>query len=62
MRDTEQYCPSCAAIVACEQPPCPDGHDECPEWICTLCGTALLAGVLDPCDDTTRRRSAYRAA
>lgn len=62
MRDTEQYCPSCAALVACEQPPCQDGHDDCPEWVCTLCGAAFLAGVLDPPHDTARSGPAHRAA
>jgi hypothetical protein len=23
-----------------EVPPCPDGHDECPELVCTRCGAA----------------------
>ncbi|MGH3097099.1 MAG: hypothetical protein ACRDMV_14020 [Streptosporangiales bacterium] len=52
MHDAERYCPSCAAVVAFEQPPCPDGHDECPELACTLCGTAVFAGVAVPLDPT----------
>lgn len=47
----ERYCPSCAAVVAFEQPPCAEDHEECPEWACTLCGVALLAGVLEPPGD-----------
>lgn len=49
MCDTERYCPSCATVVTFEQPPCPDHHDDCPELACTLCGTAMFAGIaLDP--------------
>jgi hypothetical protein len=25
-----------------EVPPCEDGHDDCPELICTGCGTAVV--------------------
>lgn len=45
MHDTERYCPSCAAVVKFEQPPCPDDHEECPELACTLCGAAVFAGI-----------------
>lgn len=41
----ERYCPSCVAVVVFEQPPCLDGHEECPDLACTLCGTVLFAGV-----------------
>lgn len=46
MTQPERFCPSCATVVAFEQPPCPDGHDECPDQACTLCGTALFTGVV----------------
>jgi hypothetical protein len=42
----EMLCPECAELVAFEQPPCVDGHGaDCPEWVCVVCGTALLIGV-----------------
>ena len=43
-------CPECRGDRLFEQPhgiggSCPDTPDgECPEWACTECGTALLAG------------------
>lgn len=42
----ELYCDSCAAVREFEQPPCVDQHDpECPEWVCTGCGGALVTTV-----------------
>jgi hypothetical protein len=42
----ELYCSDCADLEAFEQPPCVDGHGaDCPEWLCSICGTALLIGV-----------------
>ena len=42
-------CPTCGEDTDFEQPPCTDGHTtdggECPEWVCTECGTALLGGT-----------------
>lgn len=52
MYDAERYCPSCAAVVTFEQPPCPDDHDECPELACTLCGAAVFAAVAGDLDPT----------
>ncbi|HEX6498446.1 MAG TPA: hypothetical protein VF054_05370 [Micromonosporaceae bacterium] len=40
----ELPCATCATITLFEQPPCLDGHDECPEWVCVRCGEALLVG------------------
>lgn len=37
-------CPTCRDERPFEQPPCPDGHHDCPEWVCTDCGAALLVG------------------
>ena len=48
MTQPERYCPSCATVVAFEQPPCPDGHEECPDLACTLCGTVLTVGAVRP--------------
>jgi len=41
-----RYCPGCRAERVVEQPPCPDGHLECPEWACVECGTAIVYGWL----------------
>jgi hypothetical protein len=45
MRD----CPECGEDRLFEQPhpaDCPDTVDgECPEWACTVCGTALITAV-----------------
>jgi len=41
-----RYCPGCRADRVVEQPPCLDGHDECPEWACTECGLAIVFGWL----------------
>jgi hypothetical protein len=47
-RTSEWPCPDCGEDRLFVQPPCADGHTdeggECPEWVCTECGTALLAG------------------
>jgi hypothetical protein len=63
-----RYCPGCRASRVVEQPPCLDGHEDCPEWACTECGLGIVYGWLDA--DTaaaagaassaaaTRRRSA----
>ncbi|KAB2349605.1 hypothetical protein [Actinomadura rudentiformis] len=40
------YCSTCGDERLFEQPPCEDGHGaECPERICTECGTAMLIGL-----------------
>ncbi len=42
-------CVLCGQETLFEQPPCADGHTEdggeCPEWVCTDCGSALLLGA-----------------
>jgi hypothetical protein len=43
-----RHCPTCAQEQLFEQPPCSDGHTDCPEWMCVVCGFALFIGVLDP--------------
>jgi hypothetical protein len=36
------YCATCLADTLFERPPCIDGHeDDCPDWACTACGTAV---------------------
>jgi hypothetical protein len=42
-----RYCPGCRDERVVEQPPCLDGHEECPEWACTECGLAIVFGWLD---------------
>ena len=40
MRERELRCVICNGEMVFEVPPCPDGHDECPELVCTGCGAA----------------------
>jgi hypothetical protein len=48
---TTRYCHDCGRDQAFDQPhegmeSCPDSPDgECPEWVCTGCGAALVTGV-----------------
>jgi hypothetical protein len=43
----EAPCPVCAKSVPVEAPECIDGHGrDCPERLCTLCGSALLVHPL----------------
>jgi transposase-like protein len=57
---TTMQCPVCQDERVVEQPPCADEHADCPEWLCTDCGAALLIGVIQP--DAARRRSTHSAA
>jgi hypothetical protein len=41
---TRIYCPTCRDQRPVEQPPCVDGHADCPEWICLDCDTVIVAG------------------
>jgi hypothetical protein len=42
---TVRFCPDCGGDAEFERPPCEDGHGaECPEWLCTGCGSAVLIG------------------
>jgi hypothetical protein len=53
-----RYCPGCRAERVVEQPPCADGHEDCPEWACTECGLAIVYGWLDvDALDVTRPRA-----
>jgi hypothetical protein len=40
--ERELRCVICDGEMLFEVPPCPDGHDECPELVCTRCGAAEL--------------------
>lgn len=43
MRSEFRHCGSCGGEQRFETPPCVDGHGaDCPERVCTRCGTALL--------------------
>lgn len=42
MQDRELRCAICDRDMTFEVPPCTDGHDECPELLCTRCGAAEL--------------------
>jgi hypothetical protein len=43
--ETLVHCPTCVRYRPVEPPPCADGHGaDCPERLCTACGTALLVG------------------
>ncbi len=48
------FCPTCDQDVPLEAPPCPDGHDDCPDRACVSCGAAM---VVDPPLTASRRRS-----
>jgi hypothetical protein len=45
-RTMTKHCPGCRAERVVEQPPCLDGHEDCPEWVCTECATAIVFGWL----------------
>jgi hypothetical protein len=47
----EIYCAVCGDEMLFEQPPCADGHDDCPEWVCVACGTAIFGGVAPAASD-----------
>ena len=55
-------CPTCADEREFVQPPCVDGHteagDECPEWACADCGTAVFAAVAVAGPTALARRAA----
>lgn len=36
------YCPTCRHDSLIEAPPCPDGHESCPDRACLECGTAFV--------------------
>ncbi|SCL16404.1 hypothetical protein GA0070616_1009 [Micromonospora nigra] len=43
MSERELHCDTCEGVQPFEAPPCVDDHGaDCPELICTRCGTAVL--------------------
>ncbi len=55
-------CPPCGEITEYVQPPCTDGHtddgDDCPEWSCVRCGSAVVMGESSRVTDVVRVRHA----
>lgn len=46
MPERELRCVVCDAEMPFETPSCADGHEDCPELLCTRCGAAeILAPV-----------------
>ena len=43
MHERDLHCSRCDGEMRFEVPPCSDGHDECPELVCTRCSTAEVA-------------------
>jgi hypothetical protein len=62
MRTTELACAVCGHVTQFEQPPCPDGHPDCPEWTCVRCGEALLVAPPSPDVEEHDRAAHDRAA
>jgi hypothetical protein len=60
-RMTTKFCPTCREERLVEQPPCIDGHADCPEWACVDCGTAIVFGWLEA-DAPVRQSAAHAAA
>ena len=46
MSERELRCVICDGDMMFEVPPCPDGHDECPELVCTRCGAAEVVAPI----------------
>jgi hypothetical protein len=44
----DMRCPICHGEMLFEVPPCTDGHDECPELVCTGCGAAEVLMPITP--------------
>ena len=46
MRERELRCVICGGDMLFEVPPCEDGHDDCPELVCTRCGAAEVVAPI----------------
>jgi hypothetical protein len=44
--ERELRCAICNGDMLFEVPPCADGHDECPELVCTRCGMAEVVAPI----------------
>jgi hypothetical protein len=58
MEGEELYCETCGTVAPFEQPPCPDEHDNCPEWVCTRCGEVILLATVPVVVPQQKRRAA----
>ncbi|PWU48162.1 hypothetical protein DLJ46_12745 [Micromonospora globispora] len=62
MSGREFHCDVCEGVQLFEAPPCVDGHGvDCPEFVCTGCGAAVLIATFalrTPRLDARRRRPA----
>lgn len=60
---SDMLCPACLEVQSFEQPPCSEGHEaDCPEWVCTMCGAAVFAGVSWSPRATSKRTTAKHSA
>ncbi|HEY0529987.1 MAG TPA: hypothetical protein VGD29_00135 [Actinoplanes sp.] len=46
MSERELRCAICDGDMLFEVPPCADGHDDCPELVCTRCGMAEVVAPI----------------
>jgi hypothetical protein len=46
VQEHELRCVICNGDMLFEVPPCVDGHDECPELVCTRCGAAEVVAPI----------------
>ena len=46
MSERELRCVICDGDMMFEAPPCGDGHDDCPELVCTRCGAAEVVAPI----------------
>ncbi|MEU8818064.1 hypothetical protein [Actinoplanes sp. NPDC048796] len=46
MSEREMRCVICDGDMMFEVPPCSDGHDDCPEMVCTRCGAAEVVAPI----------------
>ena len=46
MSERELRCVICDGDMMFEAPPCADGHDDCPEMVCTRCGAAEVVAPI----------------
>jgi hypothetical protein len=44
--ERELRCAICNGDMLFEVPPCADGHDDCPELVCTRCGMAEVVAPI----------------
>jgi hypothetical protein len=46
VQERELRCVICDGDMLFEVPPCEDGHDDCPELVCTRCGAAEVVAPI----------------